>query len=145
MIAVHAKARYHSLKDYENEIVILDEGISYHGIKQASHLVTRRDSAIKALYKKQEAERAKAKKEEDRKKKLSEKKALTKTNENERTPSGKSMLQLDDDGTIIAEFSSVSEASKALSISPKSIRDAAKGVQKHAAGYCWKYKDDFIM
>ena len=55
---------YHALKDYENEIVILDEGISYHGEKRASHLVTRRDSAIKALYKKQEAERTKSKKEE---------------------------------------------------------------------------------
>ena len=36
-----------------------------------------------------------------------------------------------------------SEASKAVGISPKSIRDAAKGVQKHAAGYCWKYKDEY--
>ena len=48
---------------------------------------------------------------------------------------------MDDDGNIIKEFESVTLASKEAGVSPKSIRDAAKGVQKHAGGFVWKYKD----
>ena len=55
---------------------------------------------------------------------------------------GKPILQLADNGTIIQEFGSVKAASRAVGVSEKSIRDAAKGVQKHAGGFCWKYKGD---
>lgn len=33
-------------------------------------------------------------------------------------------------------------ASKEVGVSPKCIRDAAKGIQKHAGRFVWKYKDD---
>ena len=55
---------------------------------------------------------------------------------------GKPILQLADNGTIIQEFGSVKAASRAVGVSEKSIRDAAKGIQKHAGGFCWKYKGD---
>lgn len=55
---------------------------------------------------------------------------------------GKPILQLADNGTIIQEFGSVKAASRAVGVSAKSIRDAAKGIQKHAGGFCWKYKGD---
>ncbi len=51
---------------------------------------------------------------------------------------------MDDEGNVIAEYQTVTEASETVGISTKSIRDAAKGVQKHAAGFCWKYKDEII-
>ncbi len=56
-------------------------------------------------------------------------------------PIGRAMLQMDDDGNVIKEFETVSAAAVATGISPKSIRDAAKGVQKHAGGFCWAYKE----
>ena len=48
---------------------------------------------------------------------------------------------MDDDGNIIKEYASLSDAIKETGINSKSIRDAATGKQKHAGGYCWKYKN----
>ncbi len=49
---------------------------------------------------------------------------------------------MDDEGNILAEYESLAQAVEAIGVSSKSIRDAANGVQKHAGGYCWKYKND---
>jgi uncharacterized Zn finger protein len=46
-----------------------------------------------------------------------------------------------DDGTHVAHYDSVKAAARAIGINDKSIRDAAKGVQKHAAGLVWKYSE----
>ena len=54
---------------------------------------------------------------------------------------GKAILQLSDDGTVIKEYVSVAEASRVIGVSTKSIRCAATGVQKHAGGYRWQYKE----
>ena len=51
---------------------------------------------------------------------------------------------MNDDGTIIKKYISIAEAVRQTGINSKSIRDAAKGVQKHAGGYCWKYDDEII-
>lgn len=50
------------------------------------------------------------------------------------------ILQMTDVGKVIKEYPSVAAAIKETGINSKSIRDAANGVQKHAGGYCWKYK-----
>ena len=42
---------------------------------------------------------------------------------------------------VICWYPTVTEAALKVGVSTKSIRDAAKEIQKHAAGYCWKYKD----
>ena len=55
---------------------------------------------------------------------------------------GRSVVQLLDDGTIICEYETIAAAVRATGINAKSIRDTAKGVQRHAGGYCWKYKED---
>ena len=47
-----------------------------------------------------------------------------------------------DDLVIIARYESIAEAIRETGINSKSIRDAAKGVQKHAGGYVWKYEDE---
>jgi hypothetical protein len=51
----------------------------------------------------------------------------------------KPVAQLTDDGVTIMVFPSVAEASRALSIDKKCIRDAANGKQRRAAGYCWAW------
>lgn len=55
---------------------------------------------------------------------------------------GRSIIQMNDDGAIIKKYISIADAVRQTGINSKSIRDAAKGVQKHAGGYCWKYEDD---
>lgn len=50
-------------------------------------------------------------------------------------------MQLEDDGSVICEYETIAAAVRATGINSKSIRDAANGVQRHAGGYCWRYKE----
>ncbi|VYT62106.1 hypothetical protein [Clostridium tertium] len=61
-----------------------------------------------------------------------------------RERSGRGIIQLNDDGTIIKEYETIASAVRKTGINSKSIRDAAKGVQKHAGGFCWRYKDEVM-
>lgn len=56
---------------------------------------------------------------------------------------GEEVLQYDDDGKIIAEFESVTDASEKTGIGYYSIRDVIRGRQKHAGGYGFIYKKDY--
>ena len=129
---------YHKLKDYANEIDILDEGIvreRKNGIT-VSRLEARRDKAIQLLYKQQEAKKKKLEKEQIKNeniKIISE--TFTKT-------TGRAILQLTDDMTLIKRYDTIAQAVRETGVNSKSIRDAAKGVQKHAGGYVWKYADE---
>ena len=49
--------------------------------------------------------------------------------------------QYDDDMNLIAEFESATAAAKAVGSNRTSIRDAANGKQRHAAGFVWRYLD----
>ncbi len=133
----YAKA-FRKIKDYANEIVIVEEFIERNPNTQYGELEARRNKAIELLYNLQQSEKLMvektAAKELDRKEKTEE----TKTE----TSSGRTIIQMDDAGNTIKEFKTISLASKEVGVSPKSIRDAAKGVQKHAGGFVWKYKDD---
>ena len=132
----YAKA-YRQLKDYENEIVILEEFLSRNTYGHDSQCKSRLESAIKLLYRKQEAEKKTAEKKE-----LKEKKQKNRENQLlDFKPKGRPVLQLSDDGTIIRKYDSITAAVKESGINSKSIRDAANGVQKHAGGYCWKFDD----
>lgn len=55
------------------------------------------------------------------------------------------VLQLDDCGNVLNEFNSISDASRWLNkkYSISNIARCAKGYVKHAAGYVWKYKEDY--
>lgn len=59
-----------------------------------------------------------------------------------KTPRTRAIIQMNDDGSIVNEFVSISEAVTKSGVNSKSIRDAANGVQKHAGGFCWKYKEE---
>lgn len=58
-------------------------------------------------------------------------------------PSGEKhiVIQYTIDGNFVREYASVAEAVRITGINAKSIRDAAKGLQKTAGGYCWLYKE----
>ncbi len=137
----YAKA-FRKLKDYDNEIAIVDEYFERNPEGQYGELEARRDKAVELLYNLQQTERALAEKAELKEQKKREKEAAKAAKAAlPKELAGKSVLQMDDDGNIIKEYESVSLASREAGISPKSIRDAAKGVQKHAGGSVWRYKD----
>ena len=128
---------FRKLKDYANEILIVEEYMERNPNAQSGELEARRNKAIELLYDLQQAERIKEEKALAKAQKLKEKEdSVVKTNNK------RAILQLDDDGNVIREFDSVTNASNEVGVNSKSIRDAAKGVQKHAGGYAWKYKDE---
>lgn len=120
---------YRQLKDYSNEIIILDEGIARMP-DQTSVWSARRSKAINLLFAKQEKERKIAEKVAQKERTMSAPKQSR----------GRAILQMDDDGNIIKEFDSIAAAVQEVGVSSKSIRDAANGVQKRAGGYHWMYK-----
>jgi len=131
---------YHQSKDYANEIVICEEGIKRGTKEQTALLRTRRDKAIRYLYKEQEKQRQDAEKKrlaaekQDQKEMPAQSKPVS-------TPKGREILQLTDDNTLIKEYPTIAAAVRETGVNSKSIRDAANGVQKHAGGYRWKYKE----
>ena len=128
---------YHKLKDYDNEIDILDEGIEREGaeFRNISKLLTRRNTAIKTLLKKRE-------KEQHKRKKRIENNPNPIVNKSSPKKTRRPILQMDDNLNLIQRFESIADATKTTSINSKSIRDAAKGVQKHAGGFVWRYADE---
>lgn len=128
---------YHKLKDYDNEINILDEGIEREGeeFRNISKLLTKRNTAIKTLLKKRE-------KEQHKREKRIENNPNPIVNTSSQKKTRRPILQMDDNLNLIQRFESVADATKTTSINSKSIRDAAKGVQKHAGGFVWRYADE---
>lgn len=133
----YAKA-YRQLKDYDNEIVILEEAIERMANPGGGELEARRNKAIKLLYTQQEIERKTQEKAQAAAQKKTECELKAPA---PKQAQGRAIIQMADDGTVIEEFDTVSAAAEKIGVSTKSIRDAAKGVQKHAGGYCWQYKD----
>ena len=127
---------YRQLKDYSNEIVILDEGISRIP-EHSSTWNARRDKAIRLLFVQQESERKLTEKAKEKVEKIAQKEAVLST---PKQPRSRAVLQMDDNGNIIKEFATISAAAQEAGVSSKSIRDAANGVQKRAGGYHWMYK-----
>ena len=66
---------------------------------------------------------------------------VTTTEKGTKNRRGRVIVQMDDDGNTIHEYGSIAEAVKLSGVNSKSIRDAANGVQKHAGGFVWKFKD----
>ncbi len=135
---------YHKLKDYDNEIVIIEEYLSRNGYGKSGQFEARRLAAIKALYKEQEtarvAQEKAMKKAIEKEKRFAEQ--IERSKSKETVQRGRPVIQMDDEGNTIAEYITLSLAAKTIGVSSKSIRDAATGVQKHAGGFCWKYKEE---
>ena len=144
---------YHKLKDYDNEIDILEEGMKFFSKHNGnvSILTARRDKAIQTKY--SLIEKAKLQEEKNEQKKLKEEQKTKEKQERQigielqknmpkEPATGRAIIQMDDNGNIIRKYISIAEAVRETGVNSKSIRDAAKGVQKHAGGYCWKYEGD---
>ena len=132
---------YRQLKDYDNEIVIIEEFLSRNTYGRENEYITRRNYALKLLYNRQQAQKKAAEKALENKRKEKETKAVYAAQT--KKPRGRAIFQLNDEGTIINEYESIASAVTNTGISSKSIRDAATGIQKHAGGFCWKYKDEY--
>lgn len=85
-----------------------------------------------------EAERGKEERRIERKLRAEEK---LKRSENSTGVFRRRVGRYDDDMALLEEYESVSAAAKAVGISTKGIRASASGIQKHAAGYVWRYMD----
>ena len=55
------------------------------------------------------------------------------------------ILQLNENEEIIKEYFSISQASKEMKVSNQAISDCLRGIQKHSAGYKWKYADEELQ
>lgn len=132
---------YHKLKDYDDEIDILDEAIERLNRNHTNigRLEARRDKAIQGLYKQQE----KLKKNSEVKMGLNQVDSNKKVAEGaSKKSTGRPILQLSSEMIIIKRYETIAEAVRETGINSKSIRDTAKGIQKHAGGYVWKYEDE---
>lgn len=128
---------FRKLNDIDNEIDILDEGIERLKLQGMSvgRLITRRNNAIKLILNKNKGEDEKNNKQTNSEQLIKNKSVKKKT--------GRPIIQLDDDLNIIQRYETVSDAVKTTGINSKSIRDAAKGIQKHAGTFIWKYEDEY--
>lgn len=128
---------------FEEEISILEEGLKhYPGGPIGESFLDRKTKAqarLAARIRKEEElhqkQEAKSRKEAERQ--LKRELEAAKPKQASRRP----VLKCSDDGTVLQEFASLADASRVTGVSPKCIRDAANGKQKHAGGYCWKYQD----
>ena len=115
---------------------IHDEAIPYLLSSAKTRIEAEKINKAELELKKQRSEEEKQlkqlKRELEKQKKVSEVK----------TPRTRAIIQLNDDGSIVNEFVSISEAVTKTGVNSKSIRDAANGIQKHAGGFCWKYKEE---
>lgn len=133
---------YRKMGDFESEISILEEGICrYPGGPVKDSFMERKMKAQERLSAHLQKEKILREKEEERIRRAEERRLrkeveTAKPKQTSRRP----VLQCSDDGTVLCEFPSLSDASKAVGISTKCIRDCANGRQKHAGGYCWKFQ-----
>lgn len=95
---------------------------------------------LKAAHEAEKAAIEKEKEERRLERRLRANRAANST-ESKKKSAGRKIGRYDDDMILLEEYESVTSASSAVGISPKSIRDAANGRQKHAAGYVWRYLD----
>lgn len=136
----YAKA-YRKLGDYESELRVLDEGIRSLGPDRSTQLIGRRDKLMERMAAAEKSEQASLEKALEKERKAAERlKELEMKAREPKKAAGKAIIQMDDDGTVVGEYDSISAAERETGVSSKSIRCAANGTQKHAGGYCWRYK-----
>lgn len=132
---------YYKLRNFQSEIQILDEGIARLGEENCPSLVDRREKAIRRLEAARAAELVEKEKARKRAERAERKQARQDELKNKpKIQQNKPILKMDDAGNILEEFPSVSAAERTIGIDAKSIRNAANGKQKHAGGFCWRFK-----
>ena len=140
----YAKA-YRKLKDYENEIRILNEAIYRIPASEIGSLAARKSRAEELMLAAKKKEEYNLQKALIREQKAVQRKEKEELKSIQHKSCKRKICKCADDGTILEVFESIAAASKEVGISTKCIRDAANGKQKHAGGVCWKYDsiDDY--
>lgn len=140
----YAKA-YRKLKDYENEIPILNEAIYRIPASEIGSLAARKSRAEELMLAAKKKEEYNLQKALIREQKAVQRKEKEELKSIQHKSCKRKICKCADDGTILEVFESIAAASKEVGISTKCIRDAANGKQKHAGGVCWKYDsiDDY--
>ena len=137
---------YRARRDYEQELILIDEYLSRSPSKRERPLFEDRREKTAALLQRQQAAIQTAHEAEEARRLKAEQKAQRQTEKTEaaarRTPQTRSVIQMDQDGSDLAVYPSVASAAGALGISTKVIRDAAIGKQKTAGGFRWRYADE---
>lgn len=144
---------------YDDEIAILDEGIDRLG--PDGRLVARRDKALQLLVRSRERAAREAEKKAATAGHCRAEGAKPKPDATKRPPKkvpmdgsviidqeipegvvgARAIVRLDDDFNVLEVYPSVAEASRSTGTNAKSIREAAKGRQRHAGGFVWRYAD----
>ncbi|MBP3885167.1 MAG: 3'-5' exoribonuclease [Olsenella sp.] len=147
---------FRKLGAYDDEIAILDEGIDRLG--PDGRLVARRDKALQLLVRSREkaAREAEKKAAAEERRRAAEAKPRPEAPKkapvdrpvilDQEIPEGvfgaRAIIRLDDDFNVLEVYPSVAEASRSTGANAKSIREAAKGKQRHAGGFVWRYADE---
>lgn len=134
---------YRRCHEYDKEIAILQEAIDCFNEPETDQFLERQAKAKELKSKAEQRRAAELEKELKRQHKIEGRKQreAEKAANPPKEVSYRPVAQYLDDGTLIAEYPSVSEAARSVGVSPKSIREAANGRQKHASGFCWRYMD----
>ena len=132
---------YRRCNEYDKEIAILQEAIDRFDGPESEQFVERQIKAkeCKARAKRRKAEELQKEANRQHRAELRRQREAEKAAKPPKEAAYKPVAQYLDDGTLIAEYPSVAEAARIVGISPKSIREAANGRQKHAGGFCWYY------
>ena len=134
----YAKA-YKSLKDYDNEIAILDEGILRLKNERPDKLEERRYKAVCLKLSHIEKKNEKKKKEQEKLLKLQ---AKAESEKEIKLPQGKRVVQMNGNMEIIKTYNSIAEAARTVGVDPKGIRSVVSGKQKSSGGYLWKLEEN---
>ncbi|MDU5723568.1 MAG: hypothetical protein E6Z86_15720 [Clostridium butyricum] len=81
------------------------------------------------------------KNQEQTKKSIEKKENISTANKTIKKSNTRAILQFTDDMILIKKYESIAQAVRETGVNSKSIRDTAKGIQKHAGGFVWKYCD----
>lgn len=132
---------YRKIKDIDNEIDILNEAIDRfaNNVSVCIDFAVRRNKALSFLLKQKEKEQELLIKEQKKQERIAKKEAVQNMSTK---PKGRAIIKMNDEMEVIEKYDTVSSAAKENGISPKSIRDVANGVYKHAGGFVWRYADD---
>ena len=123
---------YRKLQNFSAELEIIDEYISLDPIGSKKEKYEDRREKVLALIKKEAMEKEKI---------LQEKPSMPVRVES----SARKLKAVDQytlDGEYIKTFESAGSAEMETGIHRDKIKDAARGKQKTAGGFCWKYKDE---
>ncbi|MGN0689922.1 MAG: exonuclease domain-containing protein [Oscillospiraceae bacterium] len=132
---------YRKLKDYDNEIAILDEGLTRLKDRNENYtsLEERRNKAVCLKLNHIEKENEKKKKEQEKQLKLQ---AKAESEKEIKLPQGKRVVQMNGNMEIIKTYNSIAEAARTVGVDPKGIRSVVSGKQKSSGGYLWKLEEN---